>query len=51
LDSIIGWLLRSVVALLYERLRDRGHATARVSWAGKSEVTFSDAMTTVRRWL
>jgi DDE superfamily endonuclease len=43
--------LFSVVALLYERLRDRGHATAKVSWAGKSEVTFSDAMTTVRRWL
>jgi hypothetical protein len=33
--------LFSVVALLYERLRSRGHATAEVSWAGKSEVTFS----------
>ena len=43
--------LFSVVALLYERLRSRGHATAEVSWAGKSEPTFSDAITTVRRWL
>ena len=43
--------LFSVVALLYERLRSRGHATAQVSWAGKSEPTFSDAITTVRRWL
>jgi hypothetical protein len=43
--------LFSVVALLYERLRARGHATAEVAWAGKSEPTFSDAITTVRRWL
>ena len=43
--------LFSVVSLLYERLRGRGHATAEVSWAGKSEPTFSDAITTVRRWL
>jgi DDE superfamily endonuclease len=43
--------LFSVVALLYRRLRERGYATAEVAWAGKSEVTFSDAITTVRRWL
>jgi uncharacterized protein YerC len=43
--------LFSVVALLYERLRGRGRATAEVSWAGKSGATFSDAITTVRRWL
>jgi hypothetical protein len=43
--------LFAVAALLYERLRSRGHATAEVSWAGKSEPTFSDAITTVRRWL
>jgi len=43
--------LFSVVALLYERLRGRRHATAEVSWAGKSGATFSDAITTVRRWL
>jgi len=43
--------LFSVVALLYERLRARGRATAGVMWAGKSEATYSDAITTVRRWL
>jgi hypothetical protein len=43
--------LFSVVALLDERLRSRGHATAEVSWAGKSEATSSDAITTGRRWL
>jgi hypothetical protein len=43
--------LYSMVALLYERLRSRGRSTARVGWAGKVETTFSDAMTTVRRWL
>jgi hypothetical protein len=43
--------LFSVVALMYERLRAWGRATATVSWPGKSEVTFSDAITTVRRYL
>ena len=43
--------LYSVVALVYERLRSRGRSTARVVWAGKVETTFSDAITTVRRWL
>jgi hypothetical protein len=43
--------LYSVVALSYERLRSRGRATARVDWAGKEGTTFSDAITTVRRWL
>jgi hypothetical protein len=43
--------LYSMVALLYERLRSRGRATARVGWAGKVGTTFSDATTTVRRWL
>lgn len=43
--------LFSVVALMYERLKARGRATARVSWAGKAQTTFSDAITTVRRWL
>src|SRR5262249_7946490 len=43
--------LFTVVALLYERLRGRGRATAEVSWSGKSAATFSDAITTVRRWL
>jgi hypothetical protein len=43
--------LYSMVALLYDRLRSRGRSTARVGWAGKVETTFSDAITTVRRWL
>ena len=43
--------LYSVVALVYERLRSRGRSPARVRWAGKVETTFSDAITTVRRWL
>jgi DDE superfamily endonuclease len=43
--------LYSMVALLYERLRSRGRSTARVDWEGKVETTFSDAITTVRRWL
>jgi hypothetical protein len=43
--------LYSVIALLYERLKSRGQATARVLWAGKTGTTFSDAITTVRRWL
>jgi hypothetical protein len=43
--------LYSVVALCYARLRSRGRATARVDWPGKQGTTFSDAITTVRRWL
>lgn len=43
--------LYSVVALLYERLRSRGQPRARVDWPGKVGTTFSDAITTVRRWL
>jgi hypothetical protein len=43
--------LYSIVALAYEHLRSSGHATARVAWVGKVETTFSDAITTVRRWL
>ena len=43
--------LYSMVALVYERLRSRGRSTARVDWVGKVETTFSDAITTVRRWL
>jgi hypothetical protein len=43
--------LYSVVALSYERLRSRRRRTARVGWAGKEGTTFSDAITTVRRWL
>jgi DDE superfamily endonuclease len=43
--------LFSVVALLYARLPARWTRTARVAWAGKDQVTFSDAITAVRRWL
>jgi hypothetical protein len=43
--------LFSVVALLYERLPTRWTRVAGVEWPGKSERTFSDAITAVRRWL
>jgi hypothetical protein len=43
--------LFSVVALLYERLPARWTRLAGVDWAGKTERTFSDAITAVRRWL
>src|SRR5262249_44775836 len=42
--------LYSVVALLYERLPAAKRAGA-VDWPGKRGVTFSDALTAVRRWL
>jgi DDE superfamily endonuclease len=43
--------LYSVVAVLFALLPPGGGATARVEWPGKVETTFSDAITTVRRWL
>jgi DDE superfamily endonuclease len=43
--------LHSVVAVLYALLPKRSRAVARVEWPGKVETTFSDAITTVRRWL
>lgn len=43
--------LYGVVALLYAGLRERGMAVAKVQWAQKQGVTFSDAITAVRRWL
>jgi hypothetical protein len=43
--------LFSVVALLYAVLPARFTHTAAVLWPGKSEVTFSDAITAVRRWV
>jgi hypothetical protein len=43
--------LYSVVALLYEQLPAETQAEAGVEWEGKATVTFSDAMTIVRRWL
>jgi hypothetical protein len=43
--------LYTVVAVLYATLRSQGTATAGVQWTNKAGVTFSDAITTVRRWL
>jgi hypothetical protein len=42
--------LYSVVALLYEAL-PVAKRTGRVEWPGKEGVTFSDALTAVRRWM
>lgn len=43
--------LYSFVALLYACLPSSATVDARVAWAGKRHVTFSDAITAVRRWL
>jgi hypothetical protein len=43
--------LFSVVALLSAMLPARQTRTARVVWTGKRDVTFSDAIMAVRRWL
>ena len=43
--------LYTVVAVLYAALRSQGTATASVDWTKKPGTTFSDAITTVRRWL
>ena len=42
--------LYSVVALLYAALPE-SKRTGSIYWPGKSGVTFSDALTVVRRWL
>jgi hypothetical protein len=42
--------LYTVVAMLYHALPE-GKRTGRVEWPGKEGVTFSDALTCVRRWL
>ena len=42
--------LYAVVAALYHALPE-GKRAARVDWPGKAGVTFSDALTAVRRWL
>ncbi len=64
LESTRGWCARtvlraepcllglySVVALLYWQLPSRDQDQGVVEWAGKQRVTFSDAITAVRRWL
>jgi hypothetical protein len=43
--------LYSVVACLYSQLPRRYTRERGVEWAGKTDVTFSDAITAVRRWL
>ena len=43
--------LYTVVALLYACLPAKGARVRVVSWPGKQDVTFSDAITAVRRWL
>jgi hypothetical protein len=43
--------LYTVVACLYSQLPRRYARVQAVEWAGKTDGTFSDAMTAVRRWL
>jgi hypothetical protein len=43
--------LYTVVACLYSQLPRRYTRVRGVEWAGKQDVTFSDAITAVRRWL
>lgn len=43
--------LYTVVALLYVDMPKRHRRARGVEWVGKKDVTFSDAMTGVRRWL
>jgi hypothetical protein len=43
--------LYTVVACLYSQLPRRYARVRAVEWAGKADVTFSDAITAVRRWL
>lgn len=43
--------LYSVVALLYWGLPEEARSSEGVDWEGKREVTFSDAISAVRRWL
>ena len=41
----------TVVAGLYSQLPKRYARERGVEWAGKQDITFSDAITAVRRWL
>lgn len=43
--------LYTVVALLYVQLPAHRRRSGVLAWAGKQDVTFSDALTAVRRWL
>jgi hypothetical protein len=43
--------LYTVIALLYEQLPEAMQEQGQVQWEGKQTVTFSDAISSVRRWL
>ncbi len=43
--------LYAVVAAVYVQLPARWRRGGRIAWVGKEDVTFSDALTAVRRWL
>ncbi len=43
--------LYTVVAVLYVQLPARRRVRGLLAWVGKEDVTFSDALTAVRRWL
>jgi hypothetical protein len=43
--------LYSVVTLMYEQLPEAAQEQGQVQWEGKQAVTFSDAISAVRRWL
>jgi hypothetical protein len=43
--------LYSVIAVLYATLPIRLRHGSAIGWAGKTQTTFSDAITTVRRWI
>ena len=43
--------LYTVVAVLYALLPAKAQRVKAVDWTGKTSVTFSDALTAVRRWL
>lgn len=43
--------LSTIVVWLHEELPGRGIGVRVVDWPGKHDVTFSDAITVVRRWL
>ena len=51
LEPWLQWVLFSVIALLYAQLPARRTKGAAILWPGKTDRTFSDAITAVRRWL
>ena len=43
--------LYSIVAALYAQMPARCRGARLIDWTGKTDTTFSDAITAVRRWL